>query len=192
MNGTNPFALIQGTINNEIVFLRPVQFDSSEYDKNFKKPDGSTIRPTMAQTTCPKCSCMIEHMIPYDFNDSILLKINCSRCNPPVSSAVFPFEDPIKLCKIQVVDINPNAASNIRLMPKKPVEPKVAEKVVEDPVLSKMFKPVKPMGLGEFIKNRSDWNKLKQKLETNFVSKSEDAFDVLGNIPEHVSNNEQL
>jgi hypothetical protein len=192
MNGSNPFALIQGTLHGETIYLRPVQFDSSDYDKNFKKPNGEMIRPTMVQTTCPKCSCVIEQAIAQDFNTTSCLKVNCIRCNPPSNNNVFAFDDPIQMLKIPVINVNPNAASNIRVAPK--CKKELEKPVVEQSPLDKLFRPTKPMGLGEFIRSKQAWNKLKHQFDTNFVNKSEDVFDMFSNnLPEsNQTGNNQL
>lgn len=185
MNGYNPFSLIKGTLNNQDVYLRPVQFDDSDYDKEFKKSNGDLIRPTMATTTCPKCSCVIEQIIPQDFNlINGTLKVNCLRCVPVVVNT-FPFEDPIDSMKLSIIQVNPSAITDVRLNKKCTKETEKQQKE-EISLLDKLFKPEKPMGLGEFIKSKAAWNKLKQKLETSFVDTKQDIFDIFASIPEEI------
>ena len=179
----NPFAMIHGTLNNEMIYLRPVAFDSSDYDKNYKKPDGSYIRPIMAQTTCPKCSCVIEQSIPivFDFDKSLI--VNCIKCNPPLSvSNVFPFEDPISNLKLNIAQINPEAIVNLQVI--SVGRPTVkAEKPEEPGPLDKLFRPTKPMGLGDFIRGKEAWNKLKRQIDDG-LSKTKDIFDTFSNMSE--------
>lgn len=184
MNGYNPFSLIQGILNKQTIYLRPIQFDDCDYDKEFKKSNGELIRPTMATTTCPKCSCVIEQHVPKNFdllND--VLNINCIKCNPIINN-IFPFDDPFNLLKISIININPSAITDVRLNQKCSKEPltPIKEDVSK---LDKLFKPDKQMGLGEFIKNKTAWNKLKHQLDTNFVTKQQDIFDVFASIPEN-------
>jgi len=183
MSVSDPFAMIHGTLNNEIIYLRPVAFDSSDYDKNYKKPDGSYIRPIMAQTTCPKCSCVIEQVIPITFDFNRSLAVNCVRCNPPSNvSNIFPFEDPISNLKLNIVQINPEAIVNLQVLSvgKSPV---ITEKLEEPGPLDKLFRPTKPMGLGDFIRSKEAWNKLKRQID-NGLDKTKDIFDVFSNIAE--------
>jgi len=178
----NPFDLIQGILNGKIIYLRPVQFDSSDYDKEFRKSDGQLIKPTMAATTCPQCSCVIEHSIPIDFKlHDDPLRINCNRCNPTSNINFFPFDDPIQSLKLSIVNINPNAASDSRVAVK--CQNVLKEKQTELNPIDKLFKPTKPMGLGEFIQSKAAWNKLKQQLDVG-VNKITDIFDVFANVPD--------
>lgn len=183
MSVYDPFAMINGNINGNIIFLRPVSFDSSDYNKEYKKPDGSYIRPTMAQTTCPKCSCVIEQIIPFDFDFNKSINVNCVKCNPPLNNInLFPFEDPISNLKLNIIQINPEAAVNLQVMSitKFNQQPKEIE---ECGPLDKLFKPTKPMGLGDFIRGKEAWNKLKRQIDDG-LSKTKDIFDTFSNMSE--------
>ena len=190
MSERDPFTLIQGTLNAETIYLRPVAFDSSDYDKNFKKPNGDIIKPTMAQTTCPKCSCVIEQSIPINFDFNKSLKVSCSRCNPQKSFVnIFPFSDPIDSLKLNIIHINPEAVVNLQVVPlSKPV---VKSEQKEPEVLDKLFRPSKPMGLGAFINAKKEWNKLKRQIDDNFGG-PKDVFDVFGRFSEPQTPNSDI
>lgn len=177
----NPFDMISAVLDGEMIYLRPVQFDSSDYNKEFIKPDGSMIRPTMAVGTCPKCSSVIEHQIAEDVQlNGSLMTVVCKKCNPPPKIIPFPFENPFDYGRLSVLHINPVGGATIKNAGKSADEP--AENVSETeptenkPILEQMFK--RSTGLGSFLRDKHRWNGGPH----NNRNMSRDQFDIFGNI----------
>lgn len=112
----NPFEMINGIINGHRILLRPVCFDSKEYNKDYKKPDGNYIRPTVTTTTCPTCGSLINQIIGPNDDLSKPIIVNCDICTPHVvetiKSDIFTFKNPIKTGLVSLWDINPTAMDN--------------------------------------------------------------------------------
>lgn len=185
MGGYNPFAMLAGKISGEPVLLRPVSFDSSDYDKNYMKSDGSYIKPTMVITTCPKCSSLIEHSLTGCSDITSCIDVVCIKCSPPSTNIPFPFEDPFATSRLNNYNINPDCITDVRLNQKTESPIKKQNTPTEDNKMStieSLFRPQKRMGLGEFINKRNEWRKI------NKISEKQekiDVFDIMGNIPEH-------
>lgn len=171
--------------------LRPVQFDTDDYDKEYRKADGQIIRPTMAVTTCPGCGQLVEQEIPLDHDLSQPVPIYCNECNPfiPVPPPPsFPFRDPIAAEAVSLFDINPMALSNISVFLDGDEEP-VDDTPVESPLVERRSE-----GLGQFIRRRDQWKKITKAVDDQLGpeidtedSESLDLFEMMGQMSEHYS-----
>jgi hypothetical protein len=174
---SSPFDPIYGELKNQTIILRPVRFDSSDYDKEYKKPNGEYIKPVLAVTTCPQCSSPIEQEIPEDYSILNPIQIKCSVCNP-VSNILerFPFTDPIKNRYIDPMKLNPEAFNDIGVILTS-FDSKTRKKV-DDNKTEKMN-----YGLSSFMNSRHSW---KSKKSEQTTEKIVDIFDLLaGSIDEH-------
>lgn len=176
----NPFDVVYGELNNEPITLRPIRFDSSDYDKEYRKPDGQYIKPTMATTTCPQCGSCIEEDIPLDYNILNPIKVKCVKCSPLTDIVLkFPFKDPIKARILNPMDINPDAFNELGILMSANQKPD-----------SEITKPCPNInyGLSSFMNSRHSWKSNKAQ---SIIEKEVDIFDLLGgSVPEcNVSEN---
>lgn len=160
-----PFDTLYGELNGEPITLRPILFDSSDYDKEYKKSDGKYIRPTMAITTCPQCGSGIEAEIPIDYNILNPIKAKCLKCSPISSITLkFPFRDPIKSKTLNPMSINRNAFNELGILG------------VKDDDKQKTCTKIN-YGLSSFMNTKHSW---KSKKANVLVEREIDLFELLG------------
>lgn len=162
----SPFDVIYGEINGDPITLRPIRFDSSDYDKEYKKSDGQYIKPTLATTTCPQCGSSIEEEVPFDYNILNPIKVKCLKCSP-ISNirSKFPFRDPIKDRTLNPMSINKNAFEELGIT-------NVQTAAKEENQCKKIN-----YGLSSFMNTRHAW---KSKKANVTIEREIDLFELLG------------
>lgn len=173
----SPFDMIYGELNDIPIMLRPIQFDDFEYDKEYRKSDGTYIRPTLGITTCPHCGCNIEQEIPSNYNILNPVKVKCLKCSPTAKiNSAFPFVDPISNRLINPINVNPTAFADLNIiLRKKPVTQKFCTK--QDDLVEK-----RSLGLGDFLRSRHSW---KSKSDDSIIEREVDIFELMGSaLPE--------
>lgn len=173
--------MINGIIKGHEVLLRPVRFDSDDYDKNYKKPNGDYIRPIVAITTCPICGGLINQNITINDDLSKQIAVNCDKCAPYVANivkpAIFTFKNPIKTGALSLWDINPTAMSNIcvdaSFFDKK--EPDIKSNDADPNNIVEM----RSEGLGQFLRKKDMW---KKSNNSTTIERHVDYFDMVGDM----------
>lgn len=183
---SNPFDILFGVLKGHEVILRPVSFnDDDDYDKNYIRPNGELIRPTMAVTTCPICGQLIEQIIEPSAKLDQPIPTYCETCHPFVHVSEkleydFPFRDPMASNILVLFDINPTALANIDAMfiDEENEKPRLIEEIEDHPMVER-----RSGGLGQFIRRRNQWKKIKQPEEqtTEFFGGG-DVFDTMGEL----------
>ena len=184
---SNPFAILEGVLNGQSLILRPVQFDDDDYNKDYIRQNGELIRPTMAVTTCPECGSLIEQIIKPSDDLNVPIPTYCEKCFPyvyvpEVIEHEFPFRDPISTSSLVLFDINPTALSNIDAMfidEDNDEKPMLIEEI-EDPMVERRSE-----GLGQFIRRRDQWKKVKKPEEDRIDFRGGDVFDAMGELLEN-------
>lgn len=188
---SNPFNMIDGTIQGRPVTLRPVQFDDHEYNKDFIRANGQLIRPTMAVTTCPVCSQLVEQPIGVDVDLSKTMRVHCVTCEPAIVTPIFPFRDPIATGILTLFKVNATALSSLNVLfaPKQVVDVPAAKTPQAD---SDMVER-RSGGLGQFIRRRDQWKKLTKAIDGQLgpvapiTTNRNDLFDLMGSMMDNTT-----
>jgi len=176
VNQRSPFDMIIGQIKGQSIQLRPVRFDSDNYDKNFVKPNGEFIRPEMGVSTCPICFQLIEQELPESLNLNEVIDVYCDTCAPAgVIQKNFPFNDPFETKELEIFDINPQALKGTILYQKPKTNPEAI--VIENTDLEERDIG----GIGQFVRKRNQWKKEQKPDEfEHFNHSNGDNHDVMG------------
>lgn len=106
----NPYDLLQVRVDGESTYARVLELDSVITDHiKSKNANGLFAVPSLAITTCPKCSQPIQVNLSLPQPPFPVSDLSCAECNP-IPQSECAFIDPIATGRMTLSDLTPTEA----------------------------------------------------------------------------------